>query len=163
MAKCIDIKSITALQSNNHIDIEVEPGGNATENGDDDNEYDFHNDDDDDNDDGKVILYGKPIAHNVKFQLKIVETIKCGIWLNCSNMKQDGNAVHQSEEPFEVHIRPITNRLKSTDLKRSWMADYLRKPRNDRIMWESKLYKMERSYNAKSLPDKTEELMDLVL
>lgn len=42
------------------------------------------------------------------------------------------------------------------------MANYLRKPRNDRIMWESKLYKFERSYSGKSLPDKTEELMDLV-
>ncbi len=30
-------------------------------------------------------------------------------------------------------------------------------------MWESKLYKYERSYSAKSLPEKTEELMDLVL
>lgn len=71
--------------------------------------------------------------------------------------------MHHPQEQFEVHIRPtITNPIKSSDLQKSWMANYLRKPRNDRILWESKLYKFERSYAAKSLPEKTEELMDLV-
>lgn len=66
----------------------------------------------------------------------------------------------KSKEQFEVNVQP--NPRNSSDLQRSWMANYLRKPRNDRIMWESKLYKFERSYSGKSLPDKTEELMDLV-
>lgn len=54
LAKCIDIKSITALQSNNRT--EVEPGGSTTENGAIENGYDnrcdFH--DADDGDDGNV-------------------------------------------------------------------------------------------------------------
>lgn len=83
--------------------------------------------------------------------------------LNVDNTKpQDGTIQDTSEEQFEVFIKPVSNPRKSTDLQRSWMANYLRKPRNDRILWESKLYKFERSYSQKSLPDKTEELMDLV-
>lgn len=70
--------------------------------------------------------------------------------------------MHRSKEQFEVHIEPPANPRKSADVQRSWMANYLRKPKNDRIMWESKLYKFERSYGGKSLADKTEELMDLV-
>ncbi|KAJ6645271.1 hypothetical protein Bhyg_00475, partial [Pseudolycoriella hygida] len=65
-----------------------------------------------------------------------------------------------SSEQFEVYFQPRCKPRKSADPKRSWMANYLRKPRNDRIMWESKLYKFERSYSGKSLSNKTEELMD---
>lgn len=45
----------------------------------------------------------------------------------------------------------------------NWISAFIKKQRNDRITWNSKLYHANKRFSKKSMYEQAEELMDIVI
>lgn len=70
--------------------------------------------------------------------------------------------MEQEREYRQIHLKidPSPEKRKKPVPNINWMAAYLPKKQKDRIIWKSKLYKLDRNILEKPLFEQAEEIMD---
>lgn len=68
---------------------------------------------------------------------------------------------YELNESFTLHIEEKPATRSPTVFAPNWMADYFKKPNQERYVWNTKLYASNRKFEDKSLFEQVEELTDL--
>ncbi|XP_055708925.1 uncharacterized protein LOC129805190 [Phlebotomus papatasi] len=72
--------------------------------------------------------------------------------------KKDGT----KNEIFAIKIEPVGLPKRLGVEKNNWISEYIRKPRKERVKWQSKLHRVDKnSWHKLPLHDKVEDLVDL--
>lgn len=62
---------------------------------------------------------------------------------------------------IDLNIEPRVPERKIFDLKRNWTAEYLKKLKRERIVWQTKVFRDNKEIREKPLFEQTEELIDI--
>lgn len=68
---------------------------------------------------------------------------------------------YQQHKDVEVYIEPRIPERKLNQLDVNWIADYTKKMKKERIVWQTKLFKDNKEIHEKPLFEQTEELIDI--
>ncbi|XP_059616509.1 uncharacterized protein LOC132261631 [Phlebotomus argentipes] len=72
--------------------------------------------------------------------------------------KRDGT----KNEIFAIKIEPVGLPKRLGVEKNNWISEYMRKPKKERVKWQSKLHRVDKSsWHLQPLHDKVEDLVDL--
>lgn len=63
---------------------------------------------------------------------------------------------------FDLVLEPPLRHKQKTQKKSNWFASFVCKPRKERVIWNSKVYDLEKNIQEASLDEQAERLMDAV-
>lgn len=68
---------------------------------------------------------------------------------------------YEQNRPVEINIEPRIPERKLHEQDINWIADYVKKMKKERIVWQTKLFKENKEIFEKPLYEQTEELIDI--
>lgn len=68
---------------------------------------------------------------------------------------------YEQNRPVEINIEPRIPERKLHQQNINWIADYVKKMKKERIVWQTKLFKDNKEIHEKPLYEQTEELIDI--
>jgi hypothetical protein len=68
---------------------------------------------------------------------------------------------YEQNRPVEVKIEPRIPERKMHEQNINWIADYVKKMKKERVVWQTKLFKDNKEIHEKPLYEQTEELIDI--
>ena len=68
---------------------------------------------------------------------------------------------YERNRPIEVNIEPRIPERKIHEQEINWIAEYVKKMKKERIVWQTKLFKDNKEIHEKPLYQQTEELIDI--